>query len=314
MKISMQRKINRKKLDNGFTEFIQFCRVRNLSMATTDYYEECFRIFTDFYSKENEISDISKATVQQYILHLKSNTNLNTTSINTRLRGLRAFLYYFMKMEYMQEFKIELLKAQKKIKETYSDAELKLLLSKPDLKRCDFTEYRDWVIINYLLSTGNRVSTVVNIKIKNIDFESGTVMLEKTKSKKQQIVPLSKTLSKILVEYLSYRKGEAEDYLFCNIHGGKLTTNALSHSVAKYNKRRGVFKTSIHLFRHTFAKKWILAGGDMFRLQKILGHSSLEIVKEYVNMFSEDLQRDFNRFNALEQMTVCKQSIRMRKK
>lgn len=61
-------------------------------------------------------------------------------------------------------------------------------------------------------------------------------------------------------------------------------------------------KTSIHLYRHTFAKKWILAGGDIFRLQKILGHSSLDVVKEYVEMFTNDLQKDFDKFNALEQI------------
>ena len=160
------------------------------------------------------------------------------------------------------------------------------------------------MIINYLLSTGNRVSTIVNIKNKDIDFENGFITLEKTKNKKQQLIPLSATMAKILQEYMQYRRGEPEDYLFCNIYGKKLTEDALKHSIGRYNRRRGVMKTSIHLFRHTFAKKWILAGGDIFRLQKILGHSSLDIVREYVNMFSNDLQKDYDKFNALEQL-VC---------
>ena len=56
------------------------------------------------------------------------------------------------------------------------------------------------------------------------------------------------------------------------------------------------------LFRS--AKKWILNGGDIFRLQKLLGHSSLDIVKEYVDMFSCDLMKDYNNFNPLESMSV----------
>jgi len=165
--------------------------------------------------------------------------------------------------------------------------------------------------VNYLLSTGNRVNTIVNLKVGNIDFENGLIMLEKTKNRKQQITPMSKTLHRILGEYIQYRKGGLNDYLFCTIYGEKLTTNAIGNSIRKYNIRRGVSKTSIHLFRHTFAKNWILAGGDIFRLQKILGHSSMDIVREYVNMFSDDLQRDFDKFNPLEQIVSNSEYISM---
>ena len=72
-------------------------------------------------------------------------------------------------------------------------------------------------------------------------------------------------------------------------------------------------KTSVHLFRHTFAKKWILNGGDSFRLQKILGHSTMRMVREYVNMFSNDLKKDFNDYNPLEQFKVNKKHIKMKK-
>ncbi|MCL2697847.1 MAG: tyrosine-type recombinase/integrase, partial [Oscillospiraceae bacterium] len=61
-------------------------------------------------------------------------------------------------------------------------------------------------------------------------------------------------------------------------------------AIQTYNRNRGVEKTSIHLFRHIFAKNWIMNGGDIFRLQKILGHSSLEMVKEYVSMLGVDIK------------------------
>lgn len=80
--------------------------------------------------------------------------------------------------------------------------------------------------------------------------------------------------------------------------------------VRRYNIKRNVNKTSCHLFRHTFAKQWILAGGDMFRLQKILGHSDLTVTKEYVAMFGQDLQMDFERFNPLDNM-ANRQKVRM---
>ena len=313
-RMAMIKKNVSKNLDEAFTEFIKYCRVKNLSERTLDYYEECYGIFTQFYSKESDFNSISKSTIDDYILYLRKSTNTNDITINTRLRGLRSFLHYCMELNYVESFKIQLVKAEKKIKETYTDTELQLLLKKPNLKVCSFVEYRDWTIINYLLATGNRANTIVNIKIKNLDFETATIILETTKNRKQQIIPMSQNLSRILLEYLQFRSGEAEEYLFCSTYGNKMTSDSLKHAVRRYNQRRGVMKTSIHLFRHTFAKKWILAGGDIFRLQKVLGHSSLDIVKEYVNMFSEDLQKDFHHFNALDQLSTNNQSIKMKRK
>ena len=111
---------------------------------------------------------------------------------------------------------------------------------------------------------------------------------------------MSKTIRSVLKEYLKYRKGEPDDYLFCSVNGVRLAENGVRIGIRLYNRKRGVNKTSVHLFRHTFAKKWILNGGDIFRLQKILGHSSLEMVRKYVNMFSDDLRRDFDSFNPLD--------------
>lgn len=305
-KMNLNKSYSRKTIEEGYKEFNRFCRVKNLANDTYRYYQECIDTFGSFKPLDSEISSINKNTIDDYILYLRNNTDRNDTSINTVIRGLRAILYYFMELDYLESFKITCIKAEKKIKETYSDAELKLLLKKPNLKKCSYAEYRDWVIVNYLLATGNRADTICNIKIGDIDFEEGYIKLDKTKSKKQQLIPLSDTLAKVLTEYLQYRDGEMEDYLFISVYGAKLNSNSLGHSIRKYNSKRGVMKTSIHLFRHTFAKKWIMNGGDIFRLQKVLGHSSLDIVKEYINIFGEDLQKDFYKYNALEELTDSK--------
>lgn len=109
----------------------------------------------------------------------------------------------------------------------------------------------------------------------------------------------------IFVEYLSYIE---EDYAFPNTYGGKLMVRSLMY----YNRRRGVEKTGVHRWRHTFAKNWILNGGDIFRLQKILGHSDMTIVRNYVNMFTNDVQMDFDEFNPLEKIKVDKKSIKLK--
>jgi integrase/recombinase XerD len=265
-----------------------------------------------YYETSKNCSTLNLDTIIGYITFLKDK-DINVITINSYLRGIRAVINYFIELGYTMPFKITLLKTEKVIKQTYTDAEIKLLLRKPDVSKCNFAEYRNWVIVNYLLATGNRASTVVNIKIENVDLDNETIILTKTKNRKQQIIPISRSLVPILREYIKYRKGNTENYLFCNVYGNKLTVYALQHTIYKYNKSRGVQKTSLHLFRHTFAKKWILNGGDIFRLQKLLGHSSLEMVKEYVNMFSEDLLQNFNQFNPLEQFTVHKNYIEMKK-
>ena len=82
----------------------------------------------------------------------------------------------------------------------------------------------------------------------------------------------------------------------------------------RYNRGRGIMKTSAHLYRHTFAKHWILNGGDVFRLQRILGHSDLTVVKQYANMFSDELSINFDKFNPLDNFTVRNRgTIRMRR-
>jgi integrase/recombinase XerD len=203
---------------------------------------------------------------------------------------------------YISRFKIRLPKVEKKIKETYTDDELERLLKKPDTSKCSFTEFKTWVFENYLLGTGNRISSALNIRISDIRFDEGVIIIRKVKNRKQQIIPLSKTLAEILKEYLMIRGGNDEDYLFCNIYGEQGSRRMNQDLVRDYNIKRNVNKTSSHLFRHTFAKKWILAGGDVFRLQKVLGHSDLSITREYVQMFGDDLQMDFDKFNPLDKM------------
>lgn len=289
-------------LMEAFNDFKDKCQIKNLSKETIKLYENQFLTFYRFVDDTSLlISEVTSKTVDNFILDLRSdNHNCNEITINSYLRGIRAFLYYCMDMNYLPQFKIHIPKVDKKLKETYTDTELKVLLKKPDLKTCSFSEYKIWVFSNYLLATGNRISTALNVKIEDIDFTNGLIQLNHTKNRTSQLIPLSQTLATILKEYLKYRKGTPKDYVFCNTYGNKGDIRTYQDMLAAYNRRKGIEKTSAHLYRHTFAKKWILNGGDIFRLQKILGHSDLAVVKEYVQMFGSDLSIDFDKFNPLD--------------
>ena len=308
-KISMVSK-DEERLAAAIEQFLRKCRVKNLAEQTIISYQEKLKKFVKFLGADYPIEEITEETIDEFILRLRQES-LKDTSINTYLRAARSLLYFLMDGGKMKKFKIKLIKTDEVIKETYSEEELRRLLKKPNLRKTNFNEYRVWVLENYLLATGNRIGTALDIKIKDIDFDNGLITLRKTKSRKQQIIPMANSLAAVLQEYLSIRGGSTEeDYLFCNNWGGKADKRTFQQCVANYNIKRGVSKTSCHLFRHTFAKMWILNGGDAFRLQKMLGHSSLEITRRYVQMFSDDLKIDFNNFNPLEKLELNKNKIR----
>lgn len=298
----------------GFDKFFRIKKAKNLSPDTLSHYKNYFRYFSEYFEITQHCSAITRDTYYGYIEYLQETKNANATTLNTYLGTLRTILYFFMEEGYMPQFKAELLKAEKKIKETYSDEELDKILQKPNVKNCNFTEYRNWVMSNYFLATGNRLRTAINLKIGHLDFENNLIFMGKTKNGRQQLIPLSASLAEVLHEYLAYREGEKEDYVFCNIHGKQLTRDGTVTIFQKFHRSRGVDKTSIHAYRHTFAKKWILNGGDIFRLQKILGHSNVEMVKNYVEMFSNDLQLDFETFNPLDNLIKDKQGKQIKMK
>ena len=206
-----------------------------------------------------------------------------------------------MKQEYLPHFEINIPKADKYPIETYTDKELRQLLKKPDVRKCNFATYRSWAVVNFLLSTGIRQNSLVNIKIKDIDFGADVVHINVTKNRKPLIIPLNADIKKILQEYLKYRKGEANDYLFCNVYGKQLVRSTVYHSFYDYNKNRGVQRTGMHRYRHTFAKKGVMMGGNVVTLQKVLGHSSLEITQNYLNLLVSDLKKDIEEFNILRE-------------
>jgi integrase/recombinase XerD len=312
-RITMLRKAETKTLNTAFEDFMTFCKSKKLSQATIRNYNLSFKSLSNFVAPSEPVTNIDSHFVQSYILHLQQRLD-NTESINNHLRHFRAMVNYWAEMNCCQNVKVKLLRTEEKVKVVYTDTELQLLLKKPNIKECSFSEYRTWVIINFLVATGCRLRTVVNLKIKDVDFDNGLVTFQGdiTKSKKPQLLPLPQSLIAILKEYLKHRKGEAEDILFCSETGTKLVETSVNHNISGYNRSRGVNRTGVHLFRHTFSKNFIMSGGDIFRLQRQLGHSTLEMSKRYANIWDKDLQVDFERYNLLERLKAPQQKIKMK--
>lgn len=160
---------------------------------------------------------------------------------------------------------------------------------------------------NFLFSTGVRQRSLMNIKVKDVDCDNRVVYVNVTKNRKPLIMPLNQTMVNILTEYLKYRQHKSdEEYLFCNVFGQQLVKSTCYHMFYGYNKRRGITTTGIHRYRHTFAKQWIVNGGNVVSLSQLLGHSSSEITQNYIHLLVSDIAKQVDEINVLDKFYVKK--------
>lgn len=289
---------NRTTWGQARASFYKSCRLKNLAEDTFRYYEF---VLDNFHKETNVeyVNDICQETIDDFIFK-ELEKSMKITTINNRLRGIRAFVNFCISQKYLEPIKVKLMKEDQEIKEPYSDEELYRLLKKP--KSANWTDYRSWAAINYMIGTGNRLRTVINLKVSDIDFDNMTITMQKVKNRRKQIIPLSPALKDVLQYYLSSWKWSFDDYLFPASNGNKISVSGFEQAISNYNHSRGVEKTSCHLFRHTFAKNYIMNGGGMAQLQTLLGHSTMEMTRHYIALYGSDLQKDYEKLNPLDNL------------
>lgn len=288
----------------AFEEFIAEKEALNLAASTIRNYRQSYEYFMKYngYDEDVDLEEISASDFYSWINSMKLG-QVKHTSINHYLRDARAFFYWCMDSDrgYMQPFKIKMIEGQEETVKFFPDEELEILLEKP-ARNAHFSEWRTWAVVNWVLATANRASTICKVKIGDIDFKAKEILLAHTKNKRVQTVPLSSALNTVLKEYIRMWRSDSteEDYLFCNIGDEKLTTSGLAQAFSKYCKDRGIEQTNIHGLRHNFAKGWIKNNGNMAKLQQILGHATMEMTRKYVKLFGEDIKEDFDKFSPLD--------------
>jgi len=285
---------------------------------TIRWYEQRLSAFLAYLKEQEEITDvceIKRSVVDRYMnFKREKNPELSNQTLNNHLRAIRAFINYCVDEGYIKPFKIELYPSTRVPRKPYTEEEQELLLKKPDLNKCSFTDYRNWVIVCHFLASGNRSRTVRHIQIKHIDLDKRRITLETTKNNEVLYMPISDTYYPILRDYLKVRKGSPDDYLFCNQYGQLLTDNGLRAIMRKYNNNRGVETTSLHRYRNTFAETWIMSNGSPKKLQYALGHKTPHMVDEYVSIYGKELSQEFNDFSPLSKQKdklAVKKKIRL---
>jgi integrase/recombinase XerD len=149
-----------------------------------------------------------------------------------------------------------------------------------------------------ILDCGARLAEVLQLRASDLLLEDLLVRIH-GKGGKERFVPISPGLRRILWSWI---KGKRPDEFVLATQGGPPLSarNGLRdlHIIFRHLGIEGS-RLAWHALRHTFAVNYIRAGGDVFRLQRILGHSTLEMTRHYVNLQTEDLQAVHQRFSVL---------------
>ena len=292
-------KIIKKKItdEEAFENFFRDCFLRNLRPATIDYYKNEFHAAKKFINKtlvECEQQDIEN-------LIIESKKLIKVTTINTRLRALRSFYNYLYKNKLIDKNpmkNIKLLRDRLKTIETLDSKELELLL-KTIRKQKTFVGFRDEVILLLFLDTGVRLSELVGIEVE--DVRENKIIIRKTKNSFERTVYLSEATQEQVKRYISIRGNLETQKLFINQDNKELKSHSIQTRFTKYGKEAKIDKrVSPHTFRHTMAKRMILAGIDAFSLMTLLGHQDMSITKRYVNLWGPDIERKHEQYGALK--------------
>ena len=152
----------------AFDDFLLQKKALGLADKTIETYSHHFGIISKYLDSSAPIAGLFKRPLDEMIERMRS-AGMKDTSINSYTRTLKSFLSWCNR-EGLTQANITLYRCQQVVKETYTDDELMLLLKKPNLRTCAFAEYRNWVIINYLLNSGNRARTIRLIQNKDLDL------------------------------------------------------------------------------------------------------------------------------------------------
>jgi site-specific recombinase XerD len=165
---------------------------------------------------------------------------------------------------------------------------------------------RNFAIMMLFLDTGIRLDELVNLRLRRVDFAVGEMTIL-GKGSKERKVPIGTQAKKALIEYITKERSEPgnpqdEDRLFLNADGYRITHDAVEKLFQRVKKAAEIARLHPHVCRHTFAVRYLIHGGDAFSLQKILGHTSLEMTRKYVNLASEDVKEKHRRFSPMDNL------------
>jgi len=328
---------NLKNVDDFIMDYLEFCSYKNLSVKTIKSYHQTLMLFSQYLKEEKEITDIrkvNKEVVEDYLEFTKdrgkysftradeetvSKANLDKrhdsgkpmamATINAYLRNIKSFATYLEENNISKNTKIhkcKFIKTERKAKEQLTDVEYAKLIKSLDLSK--FHEFRDYTIINLIFDTGMRLGETLSLNTYNIDILRRTILIpaDATKSRKDRAVFFSQNMSKLLQRWLKYKDAMVETNLLFSAQrtNGMLSTGNFEKNFRGYLKKANINKKiTPHGLRNNFSRRFLLSGGNLLILSKILGHSSVKVTEAaYLDLQDDDLRKKYQAYSPLMNM------------
>lgn len=294
------RKIEEKKrsvtLSAAAQDFLAIKRAQLLSAETLRDCEMQLGRFIRSSANSTDYETLEKDTLNFF----SSIPNTSSARYNKPYQYITAFLSWMVKEGHISRNPITANELRKRRDDgnirPVSVEELRCFMDKLDRKT--YTGLRTYTVILVMLDCGIRTKELLQLREDDFNAAAGTLLVSKTiaKTRRERILYLSPQTVKAIVAFIQIKPAEWEKWLFPNYEGKQLTTTYLDKDFAKNSKASGI-KITPYQLRHSFATLYLKGGGDLFTLQKQMGHSDLRMTKRYTEIDDGFLQEQHATFS-----------------
>lgn len=284
-------------MEKEIYKFIEYLKYqRNYSDFTCNNYKKDLNEYNSFIlSNKINYKNMDYNEAKEYVIYLNKKNDAKST-ISRKLSSLRTFYKYLVlnnKVESNPFLLVSSPKKEKRIPKFINYNNIEEILNVPNIKTKE--GQRERVILEVLYASGVRVSELVNIKLKDIDFSNKNILIF-GKGSKERLVSFGDYALEYINLYLKEGRnllldGVKSDYLIVGKKSEKLTTRRVEQIIDDIIKRTSIkLNITPHMFRHTFATHLLDNGCDLLVVQELLGHASLSSTEIYTHVSNEHLR------------------------
>ncbi len=268
----------------NFEKWINEAKVEMKLKGFTDNTIKSYGIYIKEFLKwcKKDPWKVKEEDIKGYITEKMIDKNCSSRTISSIIAALKFFFENVVKTDVV------------KIKPPKLEKKLPIVLTKEEIikiiENCD--NFRDKIIIEFLYSSGLRISECLNLKVKDINFKERYGIVRGGKGKKDRIFILSKKVCEDLEDFIAIQGKSSDNYIFTNKYGRKLTARYVQKMLNKITLKCGIDKkVTPHALRHSFATHLLNKGVDIRKIQELLGHSNLSTTQIYTKVTTEDLKK-----------------------